>query len=621
MMQKEIRYSWGQYQKEMAPLIDTIILIFGIFSILVGTIQVVIKSPNTGAIIINISFGIIGVLIYIFKKYIKVTFKVVLTLILGIISVVDSLLSNGLMSTGFLTLVILILLLTIFFHIKISIFFSLAGIAGIVLFAWFLKLGYFSYPEEISKKMNDMNQWIPTISTFIVIIIVILSSIHLLKSKMMKNITKLEFSNIKLKDQKKKLKKLAYYDSLTTLANRTKFVEIFHKRKLDGRLKSGFIVQANIKQFRIMNSILGVTRADEILKEIGKLFAEYSHLPNFAARLIGDEFIFWIEVNNEQDLTRYMVKFKEYLNKALAVSVPDFHIDFHFSASKCENGKISMEQCLSNTDIALRSSKKTPEVFIVFYSDNMMSEIELEMDLLGKLKRAITNESFDIHYQKKVNINSGEYLGVEALCRWQLDDGSFICPEVFIPVLNNNNLMVPFGHLIIKKIFCDMDKIIHKYGDSITVSINISPIQFLSNGFVDFLIMMIHKYSIHSERIMLEITEDVFIEDIHIIQDIIKELKAIGIKISVDDFGKGFSSLSYLSNIDLNELKIDKSFIDDIATNDKQFKIVQSICSIANALNFKVVAEGVERIEQLEKLKETSCHIVQGFYFSKPEKL
>lgn len=208
---------------------------------------------------------------------------------------------------------------------------------------------------------------------------------------------------------------------------------------------------------------------------------------------------------------------------------------------------------------------------------------------------------------------------MEALSRWTDELIGTVSPSKFIPVLEEMGKSVEFGELLISKVFTDYAKLCEKYNDSISVAINISPNHLIDINFLDYIRHEIIQFDMLPRRVTLEITEGIMIEDFSDVSRIIDRIKKLGFKISLDDFGSGYSSLSYLVKLNIDELKIDQSFVEQINTNDKIDKMIEMIVSLSEHYRLNIVAEGVETKEQYEKLLEFGCHEIQGFYFSKPE--
>ena len=237
------------------------------------------------------------------------------------------------------------------------------------------------------------------------------------------------------------------------------------------------------------------------------------------------------------------------------------------------------------------------------------------------LEKAVEHNEFSVVYQSKVNMRTKETVGVEALSRWETANIGEVSPEVFIEKLTKLNLIIPFSKKIITQILSDIPRLKREINPELLVSINISPVMFLEHNFVEYIMNALAEQQVEPGSIILEITEDVFVDDAEKIKQVFTELRSHGIGVSLDDFGKGYSSLSYISSFEFTEIKVDRVFIENICNDKRSYSLFQSICSIAAAYNYKVVAEGVEREDQISTILGAGCDIAQGYYFSKPKAL
>jgi len=253
------------------------------------------------------------------------------------------------------------------------------------------------------------------------------------------------------------------------------------------------------------------------------------------------------------------------------------------------------------------------------FTEAMRDEAIRRHHMLRLLEQAVLNREFTAEYQTKINLSTGAVAGVEALARWRTPQFGQVSPDEFIPLVMQSSLMGAFSKVIFETVVAEIPRLQRGYGEHISVALNISPAFFLSAGFADYIAEVLAQFSIDPHRITLEITEDIFVEDITRIREVIHTLRVQGVAISLDDFGKGYSSLYYISHIELNELKVDRSFTERICTDTRSFGLMKIICSMAETFSFKVVAEGVETMEQAERLREAGCDTAQGYLYSRPE--
>jgi EAL domain-containing protein (putative c-di-GMP-specific phosphodiesterase class I) len=279
------------------------------------------------------------------------------------------------------------------------------------------------------------------------------------------------------------------------------------------------------------------------------------------------------------------------------------------------------DQLYKKAAVALQYAKEHDNFEYVSYEDSMLTTIERATTLLKHAEIDLKAGRFKVYYQGQVDIANEKVLGVEALARWFSEELGFISPGEFIPVLNKTQLMIEFSEFVVHKALEDYPKLEEKYGKGITLSVNICPTLFYQENFVYFIISALEKHGVKAESLILEITEDLFITDVSLVKDTIQALRSFGVKISLDDFGTGFSSLNYLRSFPLDEVKIDRMFIKEIHNDEKALSMLKSIVDLAHTLDYLVVAEGIEYLEQIKCLEEANCKVAQGFYYYKPEPL
>lgn len=270
-----------------------------------------------------------------------------------------------------------------------------------------------------------------------------------------------------------------------------------------------------------------------------------------------------------------------------------------------------------NAELAMKYIKAN-NVFTVTYSSFMSLTSERHFKISNLLNTALDNNEFYIHYQPQVSSLSGKIIGVEALIRWENEELGQISPTDFIPIAEKKGIIGDICDFVINRACADIQEISPNGENALTISVNISPSQLMSKGFVENTMRTINQTGIDPHRLVFEITEGTFLGDVPGTVVIIEQLKAFGIKFSIDDFGTGYSSLSYLSKLPVDEIKIDKSFINDLAKDEDAYKLVKSIFAVANIKELTIVAEGVETQEQSQILTNLACHLLQGYYFSKP---
>lgn len=413
---------------------------------------------------------------------------------------------------------------------------------------------------------------------------------------------------------------LAYHDNLTGLPNRHGIANHITQRLSEGCITS-YMAQVSIIGLKLINSALGYEQGDNMLKTLGTYFLDIRTEHMDIARTSSNEFTLWIEDVPAEDIEPFLEKLRlaaiEHINTCGFGRLIDFHIALVMFP---EHGK-NFSELYEKTLIAMKYAKDQNILLPVRYHSDIRLQLENEVSMRRYLIQALDKKEIVAHYQTQVDWSTNVIVGVEALARWNSESLGNVSPIVFIPAINQLNLVDEFSSYMIDQVLFDYPALKKKYNDDITVSINISPLYFMDKSFLEELNIKIKEYNIPPEKLTLEITEDIFISDFENITEKINDLHRIGVRVSIDDFGTGYSSLNYLTRMKFDEMKIDKSFINKILEEPKSFKLLEILCNIAEVYGYDIVAEGVETQEQLEKISTTPLRIIQGYLFSKPEPL
>lgn len=427
-------------------------------------------------------------------------------------------------------------------------------------------------------------------------------------------------ANTTLGRQAEHIKYLAFYDELSQLPNRNQF-----KKDVDDRLleldHNGYLLQLDLFEFKTINSTIGFENGNKIISQIGESINEMGDYAKYVARISGNEFCVWIEDLEVEEIGHNIEILKKNITQQLYLFGINQSIDFYSTLSLYPDHGNSFEDLYNKASIAMKYAKEERLLKTFLYNSDMEVAFDKEIQIRNHLRGALLNEEISIVYQCKVDSISKVVIGVEALARWSSSTLGFVSPTVFIPAIHHANLTVEFGDYVLTHVFKEYHLLKEKYHDNITISINISPLFFIEKEFIERVRNKIEMFHIPPNKVILEITEDIFINDFRLVDETIEELKQSGIKISLDDFGTRYSSLNYLMNLDIDELKIDKSFVDQILTDKKAFEMFKIVCNLAEVFDYDIVAEGVETIEQLEKISEAGVRIIQGYLYSKPEAL
>lgn len=415
----------------------------------------------------------------------------------------------------------------------------------------------------------------------------------------------------------------AYHDVLTGLYNRNHFFTRFRDllKKADNNNTTTELMLIDINNFKKINDSLGLVYGDELVQEVALFIKDFENDDVLIGRYGSD--VYCIAVYNPVGVKSSDIIYKnivERLKKPFILS-NNSEVTITVSAAVIEypgGGKNALE-IIKNAEIVLYSAKENHYDALTYYSDALLEKYNNQFILENKLIDAINNKEFEVYFQPLYSSDDNSLRGAEALLRWPDQKGGFVCgPDTFIPLAEKNGLIVTIGNFVFEEVFKTISEWNLKFGNDLIFSINISPIQLKRPDFIDVLQKYMDLYDVDPHMIELEITESIFIGDYEQITDIINTLKQLGIKVSLDDFGTGFSSLSYLTDLPISTLKIDKSFINKICNDSKTETITTMIIELMKKLSLTTVAEGVEESHQLDKLKNMGCDYIQGYIYSKP---
>lgn len=421
------------------------------------------------------------------------------------------------------------------------------------------------------------------------------------------------------------IKKLAFFDPLTGLPNRRLLYDRLNQRLASSARQrcSGAVMFLDLDHFKHLNDSLGHSIGDELLIQVGNRLTECLRKEDTIARLGGDEFVVIValpRLNQDQIYERARIvanKIIAALDVPFELNSNHFHITTSIGITFFNQAHFGAEELLKQADTAMYQAKSNGRHHYCFFEKDMQTKADERLRIEAELRYAISHGELNLVYQPQVNAE-GECESVEALLRWKHPKRGFISPDEFIPIAEESGLIIPLGHWVIEQA-CSQMKNWYNQGQPIRyVAINVSPLQFNQMNFVNDIQACIHRFQITPEQLMLEITEGVIIDDTEVAITKMHALKELGVRISMDDFGTGYSSLTYLRLLPLDELKIDKSFINDITTDPNDAVIVGNIISMTHELGYSVIAEGVETLEQQRLLFEQGCKHYQGYYFSKP---
>ena len=423
------------------------------------------------------------------------------------------------------------------------------------------------------------------------------------------------------KERESMINHMAYHDDLTGLPNKSmlsdRFNQIVCRMKRQELLAAIFFIDLN--RFKIINDTLGHTVGDKVLKEVASRLSRCIRTSDTLARVGGDEFVMLFpEISRIEDVSKLIERVFAVLEPPIKFEEHEFTMTASIGISICPEDGYDLESLLSKADTAMYEAKEERQSSCQFYTANMQVISIERLKMEEKLRRAIGNNEFLLHYQPKIDLDKGEIVGMEALVRWNDSKLGLIPPGEFISLAEDTGLIIPLGKWIADSA-CKQNKVWQDKGlNSVVIAINVSKLQFRQKDFLNTINQILYETGLDPCFLEIEITESIIMDDANATFKLLKQIRDVGVRIAIDDFGIGYSSLGYLKSMPIDILKIDQSFVKNITDDENSRAICNAIISMANSLNIDVIAEGVETIEQLMLLRDLNCKKVQGYLISKP---
>ncbi len=412
---------------------------------------------------------------------------------------------------------------------------------------------------------------------------------------------------------------LAHFDVLTDLPNRTQLFE-----RLDEDLRTAVrtgrgvvIALIDLDHFKRVNDALGHHVGDDLLIKMAARLRRLTRPTDLVARLGGDEFVLVLtDIDRPDELQRRIAAVMSAVSEPIICFGHEIVVTASVGLAMSPDAGRDPTTLLQHADTAMYHAKSAGRNAYEWFAEAMLDETNDKLEMAAALRHGLDRYEITVSYQPQVCLLDGSVVGVEALARWRTRDGRDIPPDRFIPAAEDNGLIIQLGEWVLRRACADVVAMSAQTGIALRVAVNVSPRQFHDRGWLDVVRSSLEESGLPPDRLDLEITEGIFMEDTHHVVDVMSTIRALGVGIVVDDFGTGFSSLAYLTRFTVDKIKIDRSFVSSLVPMSPDAAIIDMIIVMAHVLGMMVVAEGVETGEQETYLRDRGCDIAQGFRYS-----
>lgn len=413
----------------------------------------------------------------------------------------------------------------------------------------------------------------------------------------------------------------AYHDALTGLANRQLFMDrLEHSLTLARRDDSmTAVLFLDLDNFKRVNDTEGHKGGDELLIKMVERINHRLREQDTLARIGGDEFVILVELvkskNNIENLCEALL---ETISKEFIINGRPQYVSSSIGIALYPQDGITPDSLLSNADMAMYDAKNNGKNAYRFYHRKLEAHAREQMDIERELRKAINNQELEIYLQPKIGLDCNQILGAEVLMRWFTASGESIPPDLFIPIAESTGLIKKIGEFAISSAISLLEQWQQEGIAPLKLAVNLSIIEFQDEHFIDYIIESISNSSISGDQLIIELTESIFMENKEKMSKTMHKLKHYGVAFALDDFGKGYSSFSYLQLLPIDYLKIDKSFLQNVITDEQSAAIAKCIIDIGHNLDLAIIAEGIEDQETLDYVSKTHCEMAQGFFMYRP---
>lgn len=419
------------------------------------------------------------------------------------------------------------------------------------------------------------------------------------------------------KDLERKLRHNAFHDSLTGLANRALLLDRM-ELALARASRSGAtigVLLVDVDDFESVNDSLGHDAGNHVLQVVAGRLAAVVRAGDTLARLAADEFVLLLEAKSRHDLEGMAERIREMLAMPITVGSTELVLTAGIGISMSDSADTNAGSLLRNAHVAMYAAKRRGASVVEMYAPGMQERAVRRLHLQTAIRHAVETEAFEIRYQPTIRLTTGAVVGFEALLRWQQPEG-MVPPDEFIPIAEESGLIVPLGRWVLRRACAQAAAWEREHQRPISMAVNLSPLQLQSHDLVAEVRSALAEAGLAPEHLVLEITESVLMADADVAAQRLADLRALGVRIAIDDFGVGYSSLAYLQRFPLDILKIDRSFVQRLTESPESVSLVQTLVKLSDSLRLCTVAEGIEDAGQASVLLAEGCELGQGFLFA-----
>lgn len=417
----------------------------------------------------------------------------------------------------------------------------------------------------------------------------------------------------------KQLQQMALHDSLTGLPNRRSFNERLDQEIQLAKTTGGKValVEIDLDRFKEINDLRGHAAGDEVLKNLAERMTGVLEESDFVARLGGDEFAAFHRTSTPADLSDFLARIEAVLSQVINIDGYEFMPGASIGVAVYPDNATDKVTLVNNADLAMYRAKADVSQTVCFYEPSMDEVVRARRSLANELREAMLRDQLVVHYQVQTSVSTGAIVGYEALLRWEHPERGFISPSEFIPIAEENGLIIQLGEWVLRTACRDAAS----WNPSYKVSVNVSPVQFAHVDLHKVIMETLVMSGLPAERLELELTETTIFANKERSLHILRQIKALGVKVALDDFGTGYSSLDTLRSFPFDKIKLDRSFIIEVESSLQAKAIIRAVLALGQSLAIPVLAEGIETEGQLELLRNEGCNEVQGYLLGRPAPL